>query len=102
MNAHGSPLDIDGVTDSYCHSAMLEAANYIKEELMSRNLINKGFNGLGVGGGELCCDAYLICDTVGQEIFADMIFSRILRILTKPRKYHVREYDVNDLFAKKV
>ena len=37
--------------------------------------------------------------TVGQEIFADMIFSRIL---TKPRKYHVSEYDVNDLFTKKV
>ena len=40
--------------------------------------------------------------TVGQDIFADMIFSRILRILTKLRKYHVREYDFNDLFAKKV
>ena len=37
--------------------------------------------------------------TVGQDIFADMMFSRIL---TKPREYHVREYDLNDLFAKKV
>ena len=40
--------------------------------------------------------------TVGQEIFVDMIFSRISRILTKPRKYHVSENNVNDLFAKKV
>ena len=28
--------------------------------------------------------------------------SRISRILTKPRKYHVREYDFKDLFAKNV
>ena len=34
--------------------------------------------------------------TVRQDIFADIIFSRILRILTKPQKYHVREYDFND------
>ena len=39
--------------------------------------------------------------TVGQDIFADMIFSRISRILTKPRKYHVREYDFNDFVTKK-
>ena len=39
-------------------------------------------------------------DTVGQEIFADMIFSRISRILTKPRKCHVRKYDFNDLFTR--
>ena len=39
--------------------------------------------------------------TVGQDIFADMIFSRISRILTKPRTFHVRKYDFNDLFTKK-
>ena len=44
----------------------------------------------------------LLSHTVGQEIFADMIFSRISRILTKPQKYHVREYAFNDLFAMKV
>ena len=37
--------------------------------------------------------------TVGQEHFADMIFSHIS---IKPRKYHVREYDFNYLSAKKV
>ena len=40
-----------------------------------------------------------ILTTVGQDIFADMIF---LRILTKPRNYDVRGYDFNDLFTKKV
>ena len=42
-----------------------------------------------------------LLSTVGQEMFADIIFSRISRILTKPRKYHVREYDFNDLFTRK-
>ena len=39
-----------------------------------------------------------IVSTVGQEIFADMIF---LRILTKPRKYHVSEYDFKDWYTRK-
>ena len=45
-------------------------------------------------------DNQILC-TVGQEISADRIFSRISRIFTKPRKYHDREYDLNDLFTKK-
>jgi len=42
-----------------------------------------------------------ILSTVGQDIFADMILcSRISRILIKPRRYHVCEYDLNDLFTR--
>ena len=37
--------------------------------------------------------------TVGQEIFAAIIFSWML---TKPRKNHVPEYDFNDLFTNRV
>ena len=37
--------------------------------------------------------------TVGQEMFANMIFSWISRILTKRRKDCVREYGFNNLFA---
>ena len=35
-------------------------------------------------------------NTVGQDIFTDMIFSRI------SRKYHVRDQDLNDLITKKL
>ena len=43
-----------------------------------------------------------IASTVGQDIFSDMIFSRISRILTKPRKYHVSEQELYDLITKKL
>ena len=38
-------------------------------------------------------------NTEGQDIFADMIFSRISWILTKPRKYHVGEQGLYDLLT---
>ena len=43
-----------------------------------------------------------LLDTVGQDIFADMILSRILLILTKPLKFHDSEQDVYDLISKKL
>ena len=45
---------------------------------------------------------YFLSKKIIKIVFADMIFPRILRILTKARKYNVREYDFNDLFTKKV
>ena len=58
-----------------------------------RRCIDELIHGLGIG-----YRAGAMQTTVGQDIFADMIFSRISRILTKPRKHHVREYDLDDFF----
>ena len=52
--------------------------------------------------GQVKVMTYITLITVGQDIYADMIFLRLSRILTKPRKYRVRKYDFNDQFTKKV
>ena len=42
----------------------------------------------------------VLVHTVGQDIFADMIFSRISWFLRKLRKYHVSKHNLYDLITK--
>ncbi|KAH9514419.1 hypothetical protein Btru_025200 [Bulinus truncatus] len=51
LSAKGADLDIPGVTDSYCHAAMLDCANYIKSQLESKNLLETAFSKLPDGAG---------------------------------------------------
>ncbi|XP_005104352.1 diacylglycerol lipase-beta isoform X2 [Aplysia californica] len=47
--AVGAPLDIPGVEESFCHSAMLDCAKYIESELKSLKLLDTAFSYLQQG-----------------------------------------------------
>lgn len=49
LSAKGVPLEIDGVSDAFCHSAMLRCAEYVKAELENRQLLEKAFSSLEEG-----------------------------------------------------
>lgn len=56
LSAKGVPLEIDGVSDAFCHSAMLRCAEYVKAELENRQLLEKAFSSLEVRALHKCMD----------------------------------------------
>ncbi|KAL8597649.1 hypothetical protein ACOMHN_031584 [Nucella lapillus] len=74
MSARGVCLPIDGISDSTCHDAMMDCAQYIKAQLEGKHLLERAFSSLQ-GGGQLVI--------VGHSLGAGV--AALLAVLLRPQ-----------------